>query len=166
MKTEVWGRAGGFGRALPTLFLPGAVSVGGGFPRVLPAHRAVLGACRPATIGLESMQKQSSTIHLRAILWRMRWQSGTVGLCRSLYCHRNMRWGILRRYSFSLENNRNSLSMPMASAAMPRATTSGSENRGTTPGRGMFPCSLNHPPAFCLQMSRNFANIACKLCVR
>lgn len=43
--------------------MPGAVSVGGGFPRVLPAHRAVLGACRPATIGLESMQEQSSTIH-------------------------------------------------------------------------------------------------------
>jgi hypothetical protein len=72
--------------------------------------------------------------------------------------------------SFSLseisDNRSDSLSIPTASDAMFKATTSRSENLGTTPRLGTFPDSLTKLPAICLHMFSNFANIAYKLCIR
>lgn len=94
---------------------------------------------------MDSMQEQSSPPSIsRAIRSWMRWQSRAVDLRRSLYCLRDRRRGISRRYPSSLENNRDSLSMP-------RATTFRSENSGTTPERGTFPFSLAQSPAFCFR---------------
>ena len=53
-----------------------------------------------------------------------------------------------------------------ASDAMFKATTSRSENLGTTPRLGTFPDSLTKLPAIYLHMFSNFANIAYKLCIR
>ena len=89
----------------------------------------------------------------RAIRSWMRWQSRAVDLRRSLYRLRDRRRGISRRYSSSLENNRDSLSMPRASAAKPRATTFRSENQGTTSGRGTLPFSLAFADVFKIQDS-------------
>ena len=115
-----------------------------------PIVQCLARAIRHTSTGMESMQKQSSPPSIsRAIRSRMRWQSRVVDLRRSLYCLRDRRRGISRRYPSSLENNRDSLSMPRASAAKPRATTSRSEKSGTTPGRGTVPCSLAQSPAFC-----------------
>ena len=64
------------------------------------------------------------------------------------------------------DNRSDSLSIPTASDAMFKATTSRSENLGTTPRLGTFPDSLTKLPAICLHMFSNFANIAYKLCIR
>ena len=69
-------------------------------------------------------------------------------------------------YSCSFANSSDSLSIPTASDAMFKATTSRSENLGTTPRLGTFPDSLTKLPAICLHMFSNFANIAYKLCIR
>ena len=117
-----------------------------------PIVQCLARAIRHTSTGMESMQKQSSPPSIsRAIRSRMRWQSGAVDLRRSLYCLRDRRRGISRRYPSSLENNRDSLSMPRASVAKPRATTFRSENLGTTPERGTFPFSLAQSPAFCFK---------------
>ena len=48
--------------------------------------------------------------------------------------------------------------MPTASDVMFKATTSRSENLGTTPLLGTFPDSLTKLPAICLHMFKIFAN--------
>lgn len=53
-----------------------------------------------------------------------------------------MRFGISREYSLRRSKRLLSLSMPRVSAVRLKAITSMSENRGTTPRRGVFPCSL------------------------
>ena len=60
---------------------------------------------------------------------------------------------------------RDSLSIPMDSKAVLRATTSKSENFGTTSHLGKFPRAFTKLSAICLQMSRYFANIAYRLCI-
>lgn len=94
-----------------------------------------------------------------AIFSRMAVQRGAVNFRLSLYCRRDIKWGISDLYSRNLTNKRDSLSMPMDSDAMLRVTTSKSENRGMTLHRGKFPCSLIKLPAICLRISRNFANM-------
>lgn len=83
----------------------------------------------------------------------------------SLYCRRETRLRISVLYPSSLENRKDSLSIPIASDVRPRAIISKSENLETTPHLGILPDSFTKLSANCLQMSRNLMNIAYKLCV-
>ena len=133
------------------------------FPILQRLERAI----RHTSIGFESIQKQSSPPSIsETILSRIALHREEVILRLSLYCRREIRLGISTLYSCSFANNSDSLSIPTASDAMFKATTSRSENLGTNPRLGTFPDSLTKLPAICLHMFSNFANIAYKLCIR
>ena len=106
--------------------LRGAVSVGGGLPCVFPAHRIALGACHPADLYRLGIDVETilAPIHLPGYLLADALAERDRGLVLVVVLtpgYRDMRWGISRLYSFSLENNRDSLSMPKTLATKPRA---------------------------------------------
>ena len=88
-----------------------------------------------------------------------------VSFLRSLYWRREIRFGISFTYSFNLANNRHSLSMPIASLTMESDTISRSLNLGTTPGRGILPCSFTKSFENSLHISRIFTKFVYKLCI-
>lgn len=69
-------------------------------------------------------------------------------------------------YSCNFAKRYDSLLIPIASDAIFSVMISKLENLEITPRRGILPCSLIKLPAIFLQMSRKFANVKYKLCIR
>ena len=81
--------------------------------------------------GFDKMRQRWSEEHNRrgrtmdsAIFSRMVEQRDAVNFHLSLYCRRDIKWGISEWYSLNLTNKRDSLLIPMDPEAMLRATTS------------------------------------------
>ena len=143
-------------------------SVGGGFPRIFPVHRAALGTCHPAYLYRHGIDAETirPPIHLPSHPLTDALAKRGHGLAPVVVLPAGYEVGHLAPVFFQSGKQQG---LDVEVQGLGRQASGDHLQVGepgrAKPGRGTFPCSLAQPLAFCLQMSRNFANIAYKLCI-